>query len=587
MSITSNYLKRKILQKLKDLKHSRFENTHLKGSHAGTEYKLVLLTEETVNDNKIIALLSNWRKIHEKWFPAQFKVTTEGTKKWLKKRVIETPDRLLFMIKVNNNYVGHVGLFRFNFKNLTYELDNIVRGESKYPGIITDAIRNLMDWGKRELGVKWYILQTSSDNEKALKLYKNLGFRESKRIPLVHIKRKNRTEWVNAPKKYKRKIDRFNIYMNNKKISFAGPWITEREVDYVVDGTVNGFYETFFINIKKLEKTMADYLGVKYALGTHCCTLALHLACLACDLKPGDEVICTDFSWIATAYPIVYVGATPVFVDIDPNSWCIDPKAIELAITKRTKAIMLVHTFGHPAQMDEIMRIAKKYDLKVIEDAAPSLGAEFKGKKVGTFGTVGCFSFHGAKIAASGEGGMFVTNDRKIFEKASLLASMGRTDSKAVFWSDLLGYQYTIGNLASSLALAQVERIDELVKKKRMIFEWYFERLKNVKGVKIVREKKDCKSNYCYPSILLDENLTVSRDEVVKKLGENNIHSRATFPRMSKFPVFKGQFKSVHQFKNPVSEKVAKYGISLPSAANLVEKDIDYVCETLSKIIYN
>ena len=199
-----------------------------------------------------------------------------------------------------------------------------------------------------------------------------------------------------------------------KKIPFAGPSITQKEIDYVIDGVKNGFYETFNMHVEKLEEEISDYCGTEYAIATHTCTLAMHLACLCLDLKEGDEVICTDFSWVATAYAISYTGATPILVDIDPDTWCIDPKKIKSAITNKTKAIMLVHSFGVPAQMDEIMAIAREYNLKVIEDAAPSLGAEFNGKKVGSFGDFGCFSFHGAKIAATGEGGMLLTNDKKI-----------------------------------------------------------------------------------------------------------------------------------------------------------------------------
>ncbi|HBK23064.1 MAG TPA: DegT/DnrJ/EryC1/StrS family aminotransferase [Planktothrix sp. UBA10369] len=364
-----------------------------------------------------------------------------------------------------------------------------------------------------------------------------------------------------------------------KKISFAGPWITQKEVDYVTDATLNGFYETYDVYAKKLEKTVADYLGVKYALATHCCTLALHLSATVLDLGKEDEVIVTDFSWVATAYAIAYTGAKCVFVDIDPDTWCIDPQAIEKAITPKTKAIMLVHTFGHPAQMDEIMAIAHKYGLYVIEDAAPAMGAEFKGQKVGTFGDIGCFSFHGAKLTVSGEGGIFVTDNEEMYEKAKLLGSMGRTDSQAVFWSDMLGYQYTIANLTAALALAQVERIEELMGKKRQIFNWYYERLKDVSGIKIIKEKEGCKSNYCYPSILLEDSISANRDVILQKLKELNIHCRPGFPQMSRFPVLE------QRFPNPVAKKVWERGISLASAANLVEEDIDFVCKNLIELI--
>lgn len=365
---------------------------------------------------------------------------------------------------------------------------------------------------------------------------------------------------------------------SRKKISFAGPSITQKEVAYVSDAAQNGWYEHFDKDVKGLEKTVADYLGVKHTLATHCCTQALHLACASLGLKAGEEVVCTDFSWVATAYSIVYTGAKPVFVDIDPQSWCIDPAAIEKAITPKTKAIMLVHSFGHPAQMDEIMEIAQKNDLRVIEDAAPSLGSRFRGRLTGTFGDVACFSFQGAKIAAASEGGILVTNHQEVFEKASLLASMGRTDSKAVFWSDMLGWQYTMGNLPAAMARAQVERIEELVENKRQIFRWYDERIGEVEGFKLIREKEGCKSNYTYPSLLLEDSLKAERDEVILGLKARNIHPRPAFPRMSTFPTLEARFP------NPVAAQVERRGISLPAAHNLTEEDVEFVCDSLLEL---
>ncbi|PIT83936.1 DegT/DnrJ/EryC1/StrS family aminotransferase [Candidatus Micrarchaeota archaeon CG10_big_fil_rev_8_21_14_0_10_45_29] len=366
---------------------------------------------------------------------------------------------------------------------------------------------------------------------------------------------------------------------SKKKISFAGPMIGKKEEEYVLDALRNGWYATFEKHTKMLEAKVCEYLGRKYALGTHCCTLALHLACASAGLKKGDEVICTDFSWVATAYSIVYTGATPVFVDIDPDTWCISPQAIEAAITEKTKAIMLVHSFGHPAQMDKIMEIAKKHNLKVIEDAAPSLGSKFDGKKTGTFGDSACFSFQGAKIAVSGEGGIFVTDDKEMYERAVLLANMGRTNSKKNFWSDFVGYQYTIGNLPASLALAQVERIDELVANKRKIFGWYYERLKNVEGIKLIKEKEKCFSNYTYPSALLEEVDEKKRNFIVGEFAKRNIHSRAAFPRMSTFPALEARYE------NPECKKVEEQGISLPAAHNLVEEDVEFVCDSLLELL--
>lgn len=361
----------------------------------------------------------------------------------------------------------------------------------------------------------------------------------------------------------------------SKKISFAGPSITEKEVSYVTDAVRNGWYENFDGYITRLEKAFADYIGVRYAVATHCCTHALHLAAAALGLGEEDEVIVTDFSWVATAYTVAYTGAKCVFCDVEPDTWTIDPDCIRKAITPKTKAIMLVHSFGQPAMMDEIMAIAKEYGLFVIEDAAPAVGSEYKGKKVGSFGDFSCFSFQGAKMTVSGEGGVLLTDNEELYKRARLLANMGRTDSRAVFWCDGIGFEYTISNVSAALALAQLERVNELMAKKRQLFSWYDERLRDVEEIRIVREREGCLSNYCYPSILLKNRTLEERDAVLKGLREKNIHARPAFPRMSRFPVFE------QRFENPVCAEVEQKGVSLPSAANLTKEDVDFVCDSL------
>ena len=366
-----------------------------------------------------------------------------------------------------------------------------------------------------------------------------------------------------------------------KKISFAGPWITQQEVDAVIDAVKNGWYETYTKDTEALVKTVQTYLGVPYVLPTHCCTLALHLAAVALDLKTGDEVIVTDHSWVATAYSITYTGAQCVFVDIDPRTLCIDPIAIEKAVTSKTKAIMLVHNFGIPADMDAILDIARYHNLKVIEDAAPAMGSLYKGNKVGTFGDIACFSFQGAKIAVTGEGGILVTNNKKIYEKAILLANMGRTDRIAPFWSDEVGYQYTISNLSAALANIQMKRIDELVSRKRAIFDHYYLRLSDHKKIQMVQAREDSFANYCYPSAFLAEDIKTPRDEILRIFREKNIHCRPGFPRMSCFPVYDKE----KRYENPVAKRFEKQGIVFASAANIEEEDINFVCDTLISLL--
>lgn len=368
----------------------------------------------------------------------------------------------------------------------------------------------------------------------------------------------------------------------NKKIALAGPDITQKEVDYVIDAVKNGWYEAYDMHIKKLEKTFADYVGAKYAIATYCGTHALHLATIALNLGPGDEVIVTDQSYIATAQAVSYVGAECVFVDIDPDTLCIDTSLIEAAITEKTKAIMLVHFAGMAADMDDIMQIADKYHLKVIEDACQLVGGKYKDRYVGTIGDIGAYSFQGSKIAVGGEGGMFVTNDEALYKRALHYGTFCRNDEISFLWSDDIGYNYRISNVTAALILAQVERIDELIEKKKRIYEWYHEFLGGgCKQIRLLNIPKDCESNYAYVVGYLEDSSQITRDELLSKLLELNIHARPGYPSMSAMPNY------MRRFPVDNSERYWKKGLVLPTALNLTEEDIKYtsnmICEFIEK----
>ena len=229
----------------------------------------------------------------------------------------------------------------------------------------------------------------------------------------------------------------------------AGPSISAREASYTLDAARRGWNNEWNKYIRRFESTFADYVGVKYALSTSSCTGALHLALSALGIGPGDEVIVPDVTWVATANAVVYVGATPVFADIDPQTWCLDPKSLQEAITSHTKAIIPVHLYGHPAEMDKIMAIAQAHNLYVVEDAAPAIGAEFRGQKTGTFGHFAAFSFQGAKLAVTGKGGILVTNDETLYKKVYALWDQGRTPG--TFWINEVGWKYKMSNVQAAL----------------------------------------------------------------------------------------------------------------------------------------
>lgn len=367
--------------------------------------------------------------------------------------------------------------------------------------------------------------------------------------------------------------------MSHKTILTAGPSITQKEIDYVHDAVSHGWNENWNGYLKRFEEGFANYVGTKFALSTSSCTGALHLALLALGVGPGDEVIVPEVTWVATASAVAYTGATPVFADVDAETWCLDPRSAARAITRRTKVIVPVHLYGHPSDMPVIRGLAVAHKLKVLEDAAPALGGEVKGKKVGGLGDVAAFSFQGAKIMTTGEGGMLVTNDEALFERVRFLGDHGR-DPHVPFKIAEVGYKYKMSNMQAAMGLAQLERIEELVAKKRQIYGWYHERLADLPQIRLNVERPWARNIYWMTSVVLDERAGVSRDKVMAELKERHVDSRPFFPPVSSFPMFKNCAA-----QNPVAYGVSANGINLPSGHNLIESNIDYVCSALKEVL--
>ena len=363
------------------------------------------------------------------------------------------------------------------------------------------------------------------------------------------------------------------------KINYAGPSITEADADAVRDAVLNGFYSNYRLHVGQLEARVCEILGIQHALAVNSCTSALHLALAAAGIGPGDEVITTDASCVASALPIAFTGATAVLVDVEPSTWCLSPARVREAITPRTRALMPVHWNGHPAAMDELTAIAQEHHLAVVEDCAPSLGAIYRGRKVGTLGNVACFSFQGAKVAIAGQGGVLATNDSALYERAKVLASLGRTDSKMQYWSDFVGWNYGMPNLPAALAVSQLKRLEELLAFKRGMFAWYREGLAGCDVVRLVEPAPDTVSTCCYPPLELFTSASLTRDELLKRLREDNIDARPAQPRISGMPMFE------RRFETPVAESIEQRGIILPSAFNLTRDDVAFVCERIRALV--
>ena len=363
-----------------------------------------------------------------------------------------------------------------------------------------------------------------------------------------------------------------------KVILTAGPSITQKEIDYVNDAVANGWNNNWNSYLVKLEEAFKEKFNAKHALLTSSCTGAMHMAIRAMGIGPGDEVIVPELTWVATATVVNYVGATPVFVDVDPLTWTMDPESFKNAITDKTKAVMPVHLYGHPAKMDEIVPIAKQHNLKMLEDAAPAIGATANDQYCGTFGDVAAFSFQGAKMMVTGEGGIVITNNDEIFANIKQYSEHGRSkDPINTFWIEEIGYKYKLSNIQAALGLGQFERIDELIDRKRMIFSWYEKRLGAVDGVYLNKEADWAKSIYWMSSIYLEKDFGISRNELMQALKKDGIDTWPVFPTISKYPMW------YSDCNNPNAVSISENSINLPSGHNLEEEQVDRVCKSIVK----
>ena len=336
--------------------------------------------------------------------------------------------------------------------------------------------------------------------------------------------------------------------------------------------------------IKKLEDGFAEYIGVKYGTATTSGSTALDLAVATLGIGAGDEVIAPAFTMIATASSVIHNGAKPVFVDADEETWCISPSRIEEAITERTKAIIPVHIYGHPADMDKINAIAKKYNLFVIEDAAEAIGTQYKGKNAGSLSDIACFSFYANKVITSGEGGILVTNNDDFAERARRLKDQAFGTPR--FIHEEIGFNFRMNNLTAAYAYASFEEVEEYVQKRRRNAALYTQGLSGIDGIILPPEKDYARNSYWMFGILIDQEIFgFSKDEVRKSLKENHgIDTRDFFYPLHKQPAVLKRGYVDPDASMPVSERLWSQGLYLPSSTNLTEEQIDYIVDAIRKI---
>ena len=365
------------------------------------------------------------------------------------------------------------------------------------------------------------------------------------------------------------------------RIPVAEPCIGDEELKNVIEAVKSGWISSKGKFIEEFEREFAKYCGVKYGVATANGTVALHLALKALGIGKGDEVIVPALTFVATANAVTYCNAKPVFVDSHPEYWCINPEKIEEKITPRTKAIIPVHLYGHPCDMDQIMKIARNYNLYVIEDAAEAHGAEYKGKKVGSFGDISCFSFYGNKMITTGEGGMCLTNNEELAERMRNLRDHAMSKNRR-YWHETVGFNYRMTNLQAAVGVAQLKKLDEFIEKKRQIAKWYAEELKELeeKGLVELHPEMDwAKCVYWMYSILIEDKAKVSRNELMKKLENMGIETRPFFVPMHLLPMYNSCEKL------PIAEDLAERGLNLPSSVTLDKSKVEFITWKIKAIM--
>lgn len=363
------------------------------------------------------------------------------------------------------------------------------------------------------------------------------------------------------------------------RIFYTKPSITELEVRYATDAAANGWGDQCYAYINRFEELFRQHLGVKYAIATSSCTGALHMGMAALGVGPGDEIIMADTNWIATAAPIVHLGAKPVFVDILEDSWCIDPEKAEAAITPKTKAIVAVHLYGNLCDMDRLLAIGEKYGIPVIEDAAEAIGSVWHGQRAGSMGNFGTFSFHGTKTMTTGEGGMFVTNDAELYEQVLTLSNHGRARSQArQFWPDMVGFKYKMSNIQAAIGCAQIERIDELFVGKRRIFQGYREGLAGIKSIAMNPEPAGTQNGFWMPTVVFDKASGITRETMQSALASEKIDARVFFHPLSSLPMFQPQPS------NHIAYSIPMRAINLPSYHDITSEELHHVCDVVANL---
>lgn len=543
---------------------------------------LVPFSRNDIDDPHSIALLAAWREKHQYAYPTRFAVTKEGTTRWLKQAVIDNSARILFWVTdLRFRPMGHLGIISLN-DGEGYEVDNVLRGVDGILGLMSGAMSTLEAYFEEECSIESLTLRVLASNRHAIAFYKSLGYVEIQREPLKLVASDLGETLVPGEEA----DDEFITMAKNlveaatvpDLILTAGPSIGLQERAYTAEAVRSGWNGSHSDFLQRFEKEFSEYAGTSFAMATSSCTGALHLALLALGIGPGDEVIVPEITWVATASAVRYVGAIPIFCDVDRSTWTMSVESVRSLITNKTKAIMPVHLYGFAADMNNLSSLASEFGLFIVEDAAPAIGTTLDGKAAGTFGDFGCYSFQGAKMLVTGEGGMLVTDNEELFARAKKIQDHGRRPG--TFWIDELGYKYKMSNLTAALGLGQLHRSEQQIARKTRIRRWYEEELLEIPGISFQESLAGSRSIHWMTSLTLPSDFPLTRDTVIAKLRQEGIDSRPVFPAISQY-----EFWPNRQSVGQVAKTIGDQSINLPSGVNLSRSSVSKVGRALRSLL--
>lgn len=427
----------------------------------------------------------------------------------------------------------------------------IVNSKNELLGILTDG------------DIRRSLLNGASLQEKSVK-YANKNFEKGFQETSIEelIKKTNKGKNIIPILDRDNSIIDYFEYKAETNIPVAAPYLQGNEFKYLTEAFLSTWISSSGKYITKFEHDFSNFIGTKYSIAVSNGTCALHLALTSLGIGPGDEVIVPDLTFAATINAVLHAGATPVIVDIEKDSWCISAEKISEAITKKTKAIICVHLFGQPCEMDTILNICKEHDLRLIEDCAQAHGAKYKGKVVGSFGDVGCFSFFANKIITTGEGGICTTNSIDLDSSIRLLRDHGMNKSKR-YWHDNVGYNYRLTNLQAAIGVAQLEKVEQALSKRSEIEERYKAIIKKFNFLEVQKNNipHNEKVTWLVCATAVDNN---KRNMIIEVLSKNGIDTRPFFYSLSEMPLYKDYVRS-----NKNSLEISQKGLSFPTILNL------------------